>query len=812
MGLRTVQLQNGSTAERVDGRRLVEATVGKAAAAIRGGRYADYGAVLAEPAGWQDEQRAFQARRQVVELAFSAQSGLASDAWIELYLEAAACVVESLAVNPSEPVMLNYAGILLYELTELAAAEDLFRAAARLDPELEHVRNNLSSVRRRKRAGRSRLLRGRAAARAAAIADRARRVCAGAKLEDGLTVSLCMIVKDEEELLPGCLAAAAAYVDELIVVDTGSTDSTVEIARSFGAKVIEFPWNGSFADARNVSLEAATGDWIMYLDADEHLVAEDAPRLRSLLGRTWREGFYLVETNYTGGEDSGSSVTHLALRLFRNRPAYRFEGRIHEQKTHAMPTYLPERFENTGIRMLHYGYLKSRIGAKEKSRRNIELLEIEARENPSPFNAFNIGSEYLQLGNAEQSRLHFDRAWAQLQELEGWHSVGYAPILVSRAATARRAAGDPAGSRALCDEGLAVFPDHTDLVFELALCARDEGAVERAGELGRRCLEMGDGPARYAGTVGSGSYLALCLLAEISTDRGDDDAALELYRRALAEHPQFVAPVLPLATLLFRGGADPASVLAVIPGERPSALMLAATACYESGHTEEAESWFRRVLERQPANGAARIGLVEALLSQKNYTAAAAEAELEPADSPLAATALRSELFAHAVAGDAVKLRAAQLRGVPLAEGDAVFYAAWAAVLEGTELAASLPAEAAVLATAVLEALLRVQEFEAFEALLPVFARIALPAGDRSELLARMYLRRGFLDSAADEWIEAYQRTPEARTLVGLSQVALARALPADALELARGALALEPGNPAALAILNALEDLSRAA
>ncbi len=115
-----------------------------------------------------------------------------------------------------------------------------------------------------------------------------------------------MIVRDEEEMLPGCLAPLRDVVDEIVVVDTGSTDATVEIAESFGARVVHFPWNGSFADARNVSIEAATGDWIMYLDADEHMEPGDAPQLRDLLHRTWREGFYLVETNYTGGEGSGA--------------------------------------------------------------------------------------------------------------------------------------------------------------------------------------------------------------------------------------------------------------------------------------------------------------------------------------------------------------------------------------------------------------------------------------------------------------------------------------------------------------------------
>src|SRR5581483_11673996 len=98
----------------------------------------------------------------------------------------------------------------------------------------------------------------------------------------------------------------------------------------------------------------------------------------------------------------------------------RFEGRIHEQKTQAMPTYLVERFETTGIRLQHYGYLKSRINAKEKSRRNIELLEVEAREAPGPFVDFNLGSEYMALGAFEQARTYLDRAWDLLRREEGW--------------------------------------------------------------------------------------------------------------------------------------------------------------------------------------------------------------------------------------------------------------------------------------------------------------------------------------------------------------------------------------------------------
>src|SRR3954447_6806183 len=97
-----------------------------------------------------------------------------------------------------------------------------------------------------------------------------------------------------------------------------------------------------------------------------------------------------------------------------------------------MPRFLPERFETAPVRIRHYGYLKSRISAKDKSRRNLELLEQEAGENPSPFNSFNIGSEYLNLGEWAQAAAHLDRAWDDVQTLEDWRHVPYVPSLGAR--------------------------------------------------------------------------------------------------------------------------------------------------------------------------------------------------------------------------------------------------------------------------------------------------------------------------------------------------------------------------------------------
>jgi tetratricopeptide (TPR) repeat protein len=798
MGLRKTTLAAGAPQIARTSREwaeLVQDVANRAAVAVSTGRVQELPELYAEVGAWEDPQRAYQGRRELTELVFTLASANPGQAWTQLYLSAIRGLLDALESDPCEPVLLNHAGVLLYELAELPGAEALFKVAQALDPTLPHVRKNLDELRRLKQTKNRPRLHKALASQAAALGGRAKQIAAKANPVRGLTISLCMIVKDEEEMLPGCLEPVHEHVDELIVVDTGSTDRTVEIAESFGAKVIHFPWNGSFADARNVGLNAATGDWLMYLDADEHMFPEDAPKLRDLLGRTWREGFHLVETNFTGRDESGSAVTHLALRIFRNRPDYRFEGRIHEQKTQKMPTYLPERFEQTPIRMLHYGYLKARVSDREKWKRNIELLEREAAEAPSPFNSFNLGSEYHQLGDFDKAREYFEKSWETLGAT--WTEAGYATILASRLGTMRRLTGDTAGARAILDEGLAAFPDHTDLVLELALCAWDEGELEQAERLGRRCLEMGDAPAQHVATAGSGTFLALSFLGELERKRGNTAVAEGLYRQSLAEYPEFLSPILPLVDVMLQRDASPDEIAAEIPPDRPLAALLAATALHEAGHNGHAESSFRAVLERQPANGVARVGLVESLLVQRRYDEAADEAARESTDSLVAPLAAGALLFARAVLRDQSGLLQAvewaDEAGVPAHDLD--LYRAWHAILASEAVPASLPAAATPTLLTALEALLRVQEFEAFESAVPLVDLLQLDPRERRELLARMYLRRGFLESAADEWIAVAQAAPDARALVGLAQVAYAQGTRDDSIAFLHAALQLEPGN-----------------
>jgi tetratricopeptide (TPR) repeat protein len=778
---------------------------------VASGDLAGYAKLFAEAAEIADVHRRYEARMRLLEAGFGVKGSTAA-AVAPAFAAVADAALRLLEGEPREPAVVNIAGIALYELGELTAAERLFTAAGRLDPQLPHTEANLAEIKRRRSAGLDGPLPLPAAVRARlkGLRDRGKRAAERAQPATGLTLSLCMIVKDEEAMLGQCLAAVRDHVDEIVVVDTGSTDRTIEIAREYGATVLEREWTGDFAAARNVSFDAATGDWLLFLDADEVLVDGDGPRLRELCGRTWREAFYLTETNHTGSLEDGTAVTHNALRLFRNRPEYRFEGRIHEQIAHRLPGFLPERFESTTVRIEHYGYLGAVRDAKEKSRRNIELLERQVAEGmDSPFLHFNLGSEYAAAGDNPAALAAFQRAWTMVRDDPAKTAYGFLPSLCSRLVKAMRLCGLDADAIARGDEILAFLPTFTDIVFEQALAARAMGAADRAAELLETCLEWGDAPSAYSATVGCGTFLALSALGDLRREQGRLADAEPLLHRALVEHPRFLGTVDPLAATMLARGAEPAAVVETVHRAfdhvTPAARFMLALALYEARAVEEAEVELRAVLEAQPDAAVPRLALAEALLSQRRYTEAADEALMIDTTAACAAEAARSAAFARLAAGDAAGaawvLDHARCAG--LAADEIALLDAWRAGVAGETLPGARPAAATEPLLLMLEALLRVTDVDAFATLVGLVDALPLTERERRERLAQLYLRRGFLESAADEWIAVVSDgAPDADALAGLGWVAVGRALPEDALLFAQEALSLDPGHPSALRVL----------
>jgi len=243
-----------------------------------------------------------------------------------------------------------------------------------------------------------------------------------------VTLSLCIIAKNEAENISKCINSVKKLVDEIIVVDTGSTDNTRQVAQAHGARVIETDWQDDFSLARNISLENATGDWIFFLDCDEELSPESCRELREVI-KDDRYEAYLVEIINIA--EPGTKLIAPSIRLFKNRNCFRFTGKIHEQITHSIiNNYGPQKIGHTDIKIIHHGYNAKAANIPAKILRNLQILNKYADEEKNGFFYYNLGTEYLRLGDKEKALSYFLKASKLTHP-----GQGYGPIMVTRTIT-----------------------------------------------------------------------------------------------------------------------------------------------------------------------------------------------------------------------------------------------------------------------------------------------------------------------------------------------------------------------------------------
>ena len=201
--------------------------------------------------------------------------------------------------------------------------------------------------------------------------------------EKGIRLSQCMIVRDEERNIERALSWARGLAWEQIVVDTGSRDGTVSLARSLGAKVISREWRDDFAGAKNFAISQAKGDWIAFLDADEYLDSESARTLSLLLEQIGDREFDGISSAWEQVGEDGRIFAHgTQVRFFRRDPRIRYEGRIHEQliRLDGRPLRLAD--VSGQIRILHTGYQPREKEEKGKNERNRRILAEELKKRP----------------------------------------------------------------------------------------------------------------------------------------------------------------------------------------------------------------------------------------------------------------------------------------------------------------------------------------------------------------------------------------------------------------------------------------------
>jgi GT2 family glycosyltransferase/predicted Zn-dependent protease len=428
--------------------------------------------------------------------------------------------------------------------------------------------------------------------------------------------SLCMIVKNEEPRLPNCLRTAADLFDEVIVVDTGSTDRTREAAARFGAKVYDFPWVDSFGAARNESLRHATGRWVLWLDGDDVLDEENRQRLRELLGRLGDEkDAYAMKVRSV--LDPGRTAFRLLdqIRLFPNLPGVQWQYRVHEQILPAV------RQQGGDVRWAdviidHTGYQDQSVRQK-KLERNLRLLELDDAEKPDDaFTLFNLGWTSLDLGHRERA---VDCLRRSLERSTPDSSI--ARKLYDLLAHVHRQLGQPEEALSWCRKGLKRYPDDGELLLQEALLLRE--AKDLAGAAGCLVRLLDARPGRYFASVDAGlrGHKTRHLLGEIYRDQERLTEAELQWRAAVSEQPDFAPAWLALGELYLKQGRwrdvdRVAERLGQPPLASPDGQILRARAHLLRKEFPDTRRILEEVIAGQPGSQGPRVLLSHALLQE----------------------------------------------------------------------------------------------------------------------------------------------------------------------------------------------------
>lgn len=288
------------------------------------------------------------------------------------------------------------------------------------------------------------------------------------------SLSVCLIAKNEEANIARCLSSIEHIADEIIVVDTGSTDYTIKIAEGYSAKIISFPFDNNFAAARNESIRHATMDWVMYIDCDEQLDFDDSMRLKELLSLEKNEGICLSLINVIDGK---KQLQLPSLRLFRNREEYRFTGKIHEQINPAI-----EKRNGKGsvfvsdIKLYHYGYDEAYADINTKIARNIEIFNSYDDEDKDGFFYYNLANEHLRTQNFKKALKYYlishdyqddngYKLYLPIYTLKALHSLGDYQEAITRGLTY-----------------LEQYPNYPALHFILTACFNETGNKTKSME------------------------------------------------------------------------------------------------------------------------------------------------------------------------------------------------------------------------------------------------------------------------------------------------------------------------------------------
>lgn len=303
-----------------------------------------------------------------------------------------------------------------------------------------------------------------------------------------MKISACIITKNEEKNIPACLQSLQNIVDEIIVVDTGSTDQTVCLAKQYKAKVFCFDWKNDFAAAKNFAIDQARGEWIIFLDADEYFFEKSIPLLPALIKKHANEcDAYLVKIiNIDVDHNNKYLDDFFAMRIFRNSKQLRFRGKVHEELSFSNGKRKAlYQLDGEDIKLYHTGYSEQRI--KEKCQRNLSILLAELAENPKNINL------YRYLADVYNGLEDYPNAikYAKMDIATGKKEISYASRsyrVINNSLMKMKA--DPQEVEYYLKKAMEAFPKLPDFYAEYALMKYNQQDYEAAFDFMTKAMEL----------------------------------------------------------------------------------------------------------------------------------------------------------------------------------------------------------------------------------------------------------------------------------------------------------------------------------
>ncbi len=303
------------------------------------------------------------------------------------------------------------------------------------------------------------------------------------------SISVCIIAKDEQQNIKRAIESVSEIAGEVLLVDTGSTDRTRDIAGELGARVISYQWADDFGAARNFALEQAKSEWVFQLDADEALHAP-VSRLDELVQHEQVDAFYFELLNLAQEGTVAGAISQRSNRLFR-RDDWRYQGIIHET-----PVFRPEKSPMTawsGLQILHWGYLPG-PGQQAKGDRNRVLLEKAIRHDEKDFLLhYYLGDDFRRTGHLEAAL----QAFLQAERLCPGGARAHRALLALRICECLLETGEIKAAQKRVSREAKNFYDYRDLLFLAGRINEAAGELSVAAKFFERCLDMPSAAEKY---------------------------------------------------------------------------------------------------------------------------------------------------------------------------------------------------------------------------------------------------------------------------------------------------------------------------